>query len=280
GNHFVEVQAVDAVYDEAAASVFGLAVGDVTVMIHSGSRGFGYQVCDEYVHSLVKAAKQYGIDLPDRQLACAPVQSAEGQRYLAVMRCAANYAWANRQALMHLVRGAFQSFLKASAESLGMDLIYDVAHNIAKMETHEVGGVAKTLCVHRKGATRAFPPGHPEVPAMYRHLGQPVIIPGDMGRNSYLLVGAQGAMDETFGSTCHGAGRVMSRTQARRTAQGGDIVKQLAERGIVVRGAGLAGIAEEQPAAYKDVNTVVDVVVRTGLARKVCRMRPLGVIKG
>jgi tRNA-splicing ligase RtcB len=181
---------------------------------------------------------------------------------------------------MHLVRRAFESYFAASADELGMDLIYDVAHNIAKLERHEVGGEEKTLCVHRKGATRAFPPGHPEVPAEYRHLGQPVIIPGDMGTNSYLLVGTQRAMEETFGSTCHGAGRVMSRSQAKRTAHGKDIVRRLAERGIVVRGAGLAGIAEEQPDAYKDVNTVVDVVQRAGISRRVCRMRPLGVIKG
>jgi len=280
GNHFVEVQVVDEVHDEAAATAFGLGVGSVTVMIHSGSRGFGYQVCDEYVHSLVKAAQRYQIGLPDRQLACAPVHSPEGERYLAAMRCAANYAWGNRQALMHLVRTAFEKFFQASPGELGMDLIYDVAHNIAKLETHTVGGRERTLCVHRKGATRAFPPGHPEVPAEYRHLGQPVIIPGDMGRNSYLLVGTQKAMDETFGTTCHGAGRVMSRKQATRTAHGHDVANRLERQGIIVRAPNWKGLAEEQPAAYKDVNAVVDVVHRAGLARKVCRMRPLGVIKG
>ncbi len=280
GNHFVEVQVVDEVYDAAAAEVFGLGVGSVTVMIHSGSRGFGYQICDEYVNSLVKAAQKYQIGLPDRQLACAPVNSAEGQRYLGAMRCAANYAWANRQALMHLVRVAFEEFFKSSPDALGMDLIYDVAHNIAKMEKHTVGGRERLLCVHRKGATRAFPPGHPEVPAEYRHLGQPVIIPGDMGRNSYLLVGTQKAMEETFGTTCHGAGRVMSRGQAIRTANGRDVAKRLEQQGIIVRGTDWKGLAEEQPAAYKDVNHVVDIVHRAGLSRKVCRMRPLGVIKG
>jgi len=280
GNHFIEVQAVDTVYDEDAAATFGLAVGDVTVMVHSGSRGFGHQVCDEYVHRLVKIAQRYGISLPDRQLACAPVNSPEGQRYLAAMRCAANYAWANRQMLMHLVRKAFASWFKRSPEELGMDLIYDVAHNIAKLERHTVGGRERELCVHRKGATRAFPPGHPEVPAEYRHVGQPVIIPGDMGRNSYLMVGTAKAMEETFGTTCHGAGRVMSRSQAIRTAHGRDVAKRLEEQGIIVRGAGWKGLAEEQPAAYKDVNHVVDVVHRAGIARKVCRMRPLGVIKG
>ncbi|MBM4041938.1 MAG: RtcB family protein [Planctomycetes bacterium] len=280
GNHFVEVQVVDEVYDQAAAEAFGLGVGSVTVMIHSGSRGFGYQICDEYVNSLVKAAQKYQIGLPDRQLACAPVNSPEGQRYLGAMRCAANYAWANRQALMHLVRLAFEEFFQSSPAALGMDLIYDVAHNIAKMEKHAVGGRERTLCVHRKGATRAFPPGHPEVPAEYRHLGQPVIIPGDMGRASYLLVGTQKAMEESFGTTCHGAGRVMSRTQAIKSAHGRDVARRLADQGIVVRGTDWKGLAEEQPAAYKDVNHVVEVVHRAGLSRKVCRMRPLGVIKG
>ena len=280
GNHFIEVQVVDRVFDEDAARVFGLELGGVAVMIHSGSRGFGYQVCDEYVHSLVRTARQYKIALPDRQLACAPVHSPEGQRYLGAMRCAANYAWANRQALLHLVREAFASFFKTSDRQLGMDLIYDVAHNIAKLEHHTVEGVERLLCVHRKGATRAFPPGHAEVPAEYRELGQPVIIPGDMGRNSYLLVGTQRAMDETFGSTCHGAGRRMSRTQARRIAHGRDIAKRLAAQGITVRAPNWKGVAEEQPDAYKDVNAVVDVVHRAGLARRVCRFRPLGVIKG
>jgi tRNA-splicing ligase RtcB len=280
GNHFVEVQVVDAIYDEEAARAFGLALGSVAVMIHSGSRGFGYQICDEYVNGLVKAAQKYGIELPDRQLACAPVNSPEGQRYLGAMRCAANYAWANRQTLLHLVRETFEHFFQASPASLGMDLIYDVAHNIAKMETHVVEGRERTVCVHRKGATRAFPPGHPEVPIEYRHLGQPVIIPGDMGRNSYLLVGTQKAMEESFGSTCHGAGRLMSRHAAIRTAHGRDVVKRLAEQGIVVRGPNWEGIAEEQPAAYKNVTAVVDVVHRAGLARRVVRLRPLGVIKG
>ena len=280
GNHFIEVQAVDQVFDAAAAERFGLGVGTVCVMIHSGSRGFGHQICDEYVHSLVKTAARYQISLPDRQLACAPVNSPEGQRYLGAMRCAANYAWANRQALMHLVRRAFEKVFGVPAEQMDMGLIYDVAHNIAKMEHHTIDGRERTLCVHRKGATRAFPPGHPEVPAEYRDLGQPVIIPGDMGTASYLLVGTQGAMDETFGSTCHGAGRVMSRSQAIRTAHGKDIVNRLKQQGIIVRGPNWKGIAEEQPDAYKDVNAVVDVVHRAGISRKVVRLRPLGVIKG
>jgi len=280
GNHFVEVQAIDTVFDEGAAAAFGLEAGQVCVMIHSGSRGFGHQICDEFVHSFVKVAARYGIALPDRQLACVPVHSPEGRRYLGAMRCAANYAWANRQALMHLVRRTFEKFFGMSAEELGMDLLWDVAHNIAKLERHTVGGRDRTLCVHRKGATRAFPPGHPEVPTAYRAIGQPVIIPGDMGTASYLLVGTQAAMDETFGTTCHGAGRTMSRTQATRIAHGKDIARALADRGIVVRAPGWKGIAEEQPDAYKDINSVVDVVHRAGLARKVVRFHPLGVIKG
>ena len=280
GNHFVEVQAIDTVFDEDAAAAFGLEAGQVCVMIHSGSRGFGHQICDEFVHRFVKVAERYGIALPDRQLCCAPVNSPEGQTYLGAMRCGANYGWANRQVLMHLVREAFEAFFQRPADALDLSLIYDVAHNNAKLERHTVGGRERTLCVHRKGATRAFPPGHPEVPAAYRAIGQPVIIPGDMGTASYLLVGTQAAMDETFGTTCHGAGRTMSRTQATRIAHGKDIARALADRGIIVRAPSWKGIAEEQPDAYKDVNRVVDVVHRAGLARKVVRLHPLGVIKG
>ena len=280
GNHFIEVQVVDEVYDAEAARVFDLAAGGITVMIHSGSRGFGYEICDNYVHSLQGAPGKYGIELPDRQLVCAPVNSKEGQRYLGAMRCAANYAWANRQVLMHLVRQVFEHFFKMSPRDLGMDLIYDVAHNIAKLERHKVGGVERTLCVHRKGATRAFPPGHPEVPEVYRGIGQPVIIPGDMGRYSFLLVGQPRAMEETFGSACHGAGRLLSRTAAVRMAQGRSIRKELEQKGIYALSHDRRGLDEEQPAAYKDVAMVVDVVHGAGLAKKVCRMRPLCVIKG
>ena len=283
GNHFLEVQVVDAVFDEAAASVFHLALGQVTVMLHSGSRGFGYQVCDDYLQLVEQAMPTYGIQVPDRQLACVPVNSDEGQSYLGAMRCAANYAWANRQGLMHLARQAFEQVFERSWQELGMALIYDVAHNIAKFERHRVspgGGQERLLCVHRKGATRAFPPGHPEIPAEYRSVGQPVIIPGDMGRNSYLLVGAQGAMEETFGTVCHGAGRMMSRTQAVREAAGRSIEKELESLGVIVMGRGRKGIAEEQPKAYKDVNDVVHVVHSAGIARKVVRMKPIGVIKG
>jgi len=280
GNHFLEVQAVDEVYDAAAADAFGVAEGAVTFMIHCGSRGFGHQVCDDFLKVMQKAVRKYGIDLPDRQLCCAPVESDEGQRYLAAMRAAANFAWANRQTIMHLVREAVASTLGASAERLGLRLVYDVCHNIAKMETHATPAGRRRLCVHRKGATRAFPAGHPEVPAAYRALGQPVIIPGDMGRYSFLMVGEAQAMDETFGSVCHGAGRAMSRSQARKQVRGEEVRRRLAQAGIVARSRSSKGLAEEHSGAYKDVADVVGVVERAGLARKVCRLRPLGVVKG
>ena len=280
GNHFVEVQVVDEIYDPEAAGIFGLHLGQITLMIHSGSRGLGYEICDNSIHSLQNAPQKYGIELPDRQLVCAPVNSPEGQRYLGAMRCAANYAWANRQVLMHLARQVFEHFFKMSPRDLGMDLIYDVAHNIAKMERHAVGGKERMLCVHRKGATRAFPPGHPEVPEAYRGVGQPVLIPGDMGRYSFLLVGQPRAMEETFGSACHGAGRLLSRTAAIKSARNRSIKNELRAKGIFALAHGRHGLDEEQPEAYKDVGIVVDVVQRAGLAKKVCRMRPLGVIKG
>jgi tRNA-splicing ligase RtcB len=280
GNHFVEVQVVDEVYDDTAAQVMGLRAGQITVMVHSGSRGLGYEVCDNSIRDLHGAPARYGIELPDRQLVCAPVESPEGQRYLGAMRCAANYAWANRQVLMHLIRRTFEHFLKTGPKELGMELVYDVAHNIAKLETHRVDGRERRLCVHRKGATRAFPPGHPELPEAYRAIGQPVLIPGDMGRCSYVLVGRPRAMEQTFGSACHGAGRLMSRTAAIALARGRSIKKELQAQGIFALAHGRDGLAEEQPDAYKDVSMVVDVVHRAGLAAKVCRMRPLGVIKG
>ncbi|MBI3020643.1 MAG: RtcB family protein [Candidatus Omnitrophica bacterium] len=280
GNHFLEVQAVETVYDEQAANVLGLHSGHVTVMIHSGSRGFGYQICDDYLDVTERTMAKYGISVPDRQLACAPISSDEGQRYLGAMRCAANYAWSNRQCLMHLARLTFERVFGKSWEQLGMHLVYDVAHNIAKFETHRVEGRDQTVCVHRKGATRAFPPGHPETPEGYREIGQPVIIPGDMGRHSYVLVGTQQAMEESFGSCCHGAGRVMSRSEAVRQAAGRSIEQELERQGIIVMGRGRKGVAEEQPSAYKDVNDVVQVVHNAGLAKRVARMRPIGVIKG
>ena len=276
----MEVQAVERIDDERAANLLGLFEGQVTVMIHSGSRGFGYQICDDYLDVTSAAMARYGISVPDRQLACTPLTSEEGLAYLGAMRCAANYAWANRQCLMHLARRTFERTFQRSWEDLGMRLVYDVAHNIAKFERHRVDGKEQTLCVHRKGATRAFPPHHPETPDAYQTVGQPVIIPGDMGRHSYVLVGTPSAMEESFGSCCHGAGRVMSRSEAVRRAAGRSIEHELAAQGVIVMGRGRKGVAEEQPAAYKDVNDVVDVVHNVGLAKRVARLRPLGVIKG
>jgi tRNA-splicing ligase RtcB len=280
GNHFLEVQVIDQLYDADLCDEFGLTEGQVTVMIHSGSRGLGYQVCDDYSKSMMRCLQKYNINVPDRQLACAPVNSTEGKTYLGAMKCAANYAWANRQCLMHLTRQAFERTFNMSWQKMGMFLVYDVAHNIAKIEKHTVGGEEKTLCVHRKGATRAFGPGHPALPERYKRTGQPVIIPGDMGRNSYLLVGTQKAMEETFGSTCHGAGRVKSRTAATRTISLDRLLKELESKGIIVKASGRGTIVEEAPQAYKDINEVVNVVHNVGISKRVCRMRPLGVIKG
>ena len=279
GNHFLEIQVIDQLYDSELCDAFGLDLGQVTVMIHSGSRGLGYQVCDEYVRSMVRCLEKYKINVPDRQLACAPVNSPEGEAYLSAMKCAANYAWANRQCLMHLTREVFEKVLAQPWEKLGMRLIYDVAHNIAKIEKHNIGVGEKKLCVHRKGATRAIPPGHPALPPRYKKTGQPVIIPGDMGRNSYLLVGTEKA-SETFFSTCHGAGRLKSRTAAKRTIDTNVLLKDLASKGIIVKASGRGTLVEEAPQVYKDVNEVVDVVHNAGISKRVCRMRPLGVIKG
>jgi tRNA-splicing ligase RtcB len=280
GNHFLEVQVVDHVFDEPAAQAMGLKKDLVCVMIHSGSRGLGYQVCDDALGMLRRVPEKYGISLPDRQLACAPVNSPEGQKYIAAMRAAANFAWCNRQLLMHQAREVFASVFGRSWQELQMNLVYDVCHNIAKFEEHTVQGKLKKLWVHRKGATRAFPPNHPEVPAQYRKIGQPVLIPGDMGRASWVLAGQQGSMEKTFGTTCHGAGRAMSRTAAFEEAAGRRIDKELEARGVIARAQSRRGLAEEQPKAYKNVDDVVDVVDRAGLSRKVARMRPIGVIKG
>jgi tRNA-splicing ligase RtcB (3'-phosphate/5'-hydroxy nucleic acid ligase) len=280
GNHFLEVQVVDHIFDEDAAGVLGLEKDMVCVMIHSGSRGLGYQVCDDALVMLRKAPAKYGLDLPDRQLACAPVNSPEGQRYIAAMRAAANFAWCNRQLLMQQARDVFAAVFGQSWQELQMNLIYDVCHNIAKFEEHVVDGKRKRVWVHRKGATRAFPPGHPEIPPLYRHIGQPVIIPGDMGRASWVLVGQPGSMERTFGTTCHGAGRAMSRTAAVKAAAGRRIDKELEARGVIARAQSRKGLMEEQPNAYKNVDDVVDIVHRAGLSRKVARMRPIGVIKG
>jgi tRNA-splicing ligase RtcB len=280
GHHFLEVQVVDRIADARAAGAMGLRAGQVCVLIHSGSRGLGYQVCDDTLRIFRKVPERLGIDLPDRQLACAPIQSAEGQHYLGAMRAAANYAFGNRQLLMWQTREVFERIFGSTWKTLGMTLVYDVAHNMAKFEDHVVDGVEKTVCVHRKGATRAFPPGHADVPERYRAVGQPVIIPGDMGRASWLLVGAPGSMERTFGTTCHGAGRAMSRTASVKDARGRNIAKELADQGIVAKARSRRGLDEEQPRAYKDVDRVVDVVHRAGISQKVARLRPLGVIKG
>ncbi|MGB8990450.1 MAG: RtcB family protein [Desulfobaccales bacterium] len=280
GNHFVEVGYVLEIYDAALAAKLGLFKDQVTVIVHTGSRGLGHQVCEDYIKVMLKASAKYGIELPDRQLCCAPLTSPEGKQYLAAMAGAANFAFANRQMITHWVRESFEQVFHMGPRDLGLELVYDVAHNIAKLETHVVEGKPRKLCIHRKGATRAFPPHHPEVPEAYRETGQPVLIPGDMGRYSFVLVGTEKALTETFGSTCHGAGRRMSRHHAKKVARGRFIVKELAEKGIIVRGAGRATIDEEISEAYKDVEGVVNVVHGAGIAKKVAKLKPLGVIKG
>jgi tRNA-splicing ligase RtcB len=280
GNHFIEVQYIEEVFDEAVANSFGLFPGHVAVMVHTGSRGFGHQVCTDFLEIMEEAARKYKITLNDKELACAPVRSRESQDYLSAMSAAANYAWANRQCLAHWTRETFMSFFGMGPADLGMGLVYDVAHNIAKLESHTVNGKKRKLLVHRKGATRAFPPGHPELPDLYRHTGQPVIIPGDMGRASYVLAGTDKAMQETFGSACHGAGRIMSRHQAIKKAKGRAIWRELEDQGVIVKSTGRETLAEEMPEAYKDVSEVVDVVHKAGIAKKVARLRPMGVVKG
>jgi len=281
GNHFLEIQVVDEIYDPKAAEAMGITqVGQVTIMIHTGSRGFGHQTCQDHLDIMEEAHRKYGISLPDRQLACAPIKSEEGQTYLRAMHCAANFAFANRQAIAHWTRQAFAKIFNATPEALGMRQVYDVAHNIAKIEDHEWEGKKVRVCVHRKGATRAFPPGHPETPEAYRAVGQPVLIPGDMGRYSFVLVGTEGAMRESFGTTCHGAGRMMSRKGALREAKNRNIAKEMETQGILVRAQNKATLAEEASYAYKDVANVVEVVHNAGIARKVARLRPIGVVKG
>ncbi len=280
GNHFLEIDVIDEIYDEYIASAFGLEKGGVAFQIHSGSRGFGYQICDDYLEVMQEAVRKYSIELPDRQLACAPVESPEGKRYLAAMACAANYAWANRQVMMALTKRAVAKVLASSEAALGLRLLYDVCHNIAKLETHTVEGREVTLCVHRKGATRAFPAGHRDVPDAYRAVGQPVLVPGDMGTCSYVCVGTGATMRETFGSTCHGAGRVMSRAKAKKMAAGRNLEQEMSDRGVFVMAEGKRTLAEEMPDAYKDVTEVVDVMERAGIAKRVVRLKPLGVVKG
>ena len=280
GNHFLEIDVIEEIYDPEVANAFGLWENQIAVQIHCGSRGFGHQVCSDYVKRLQKAVKKYKIQLPDRQLVCAPIDSPEGRAYYGAMACAVNYAFVNRQVLAMGVREAFEQVLAGKVKHSDLFQVYDVAHNIAKFEEHQVDGRRVKLCVHRKGATRAFGPEYEGLPTDYRDVGQPVLVPGSMGTASYVLVGTQKAMDLTFGSTCHGAGRVMSRTKARKTVWGADLKEELEEEGIVVRAGSMRGLAEEAPLAYKDVSRVVEVVHGLGIAHKVARLRPLAVIKG
>jgi tRNA-splicing ligase RtcB len=281
GNHFLEIQKVDKICNEKTAKAFGIThEGQVTVMIHCGSRGYGHQVCSDYLRVMEHAVQKYKISLPDRELACAPGNSSEAKDYIEAMACAVNYAFANRQAIMHWVRQSFQQVYHEDPERFGLKLVYDVAHNIAKGETHNIDGSQKKVWVHRKGATRAFPAGHPDVPDDYRSEGQPVLIPGSMGTSSWVLVGSQKAMDLTFGSTAHGAGRMMSRSAAKRQFWGGDIKSALEKRGIVVRAASASVLAEEADPAYKNVDIVADVSDKVGIATKVARLVPLAVVKG
>ncbi len=281
GNHFLEVAVVAEIYDQEAAKAMGIGdIGQVVVWIHTGSRGFGHQVCSDYLGLLGEAVKRYGISLPDRQLACAPVSSPEGRDYLAAMACAANYAWTNRQCITHWTRESFIKVFGKSLSELGLEQVYDVAHNIAKIEEYTIDGKKHTLCVHRKGATRAFPAGHPDIPDVYRNIGQPVLIPGDMGRCSYILLGTETAMKESFGSTCHGAGRAQSRAAAKRSLRGADVARALAAKGITVKTGDMGSLAEEASEAYKDVTDVVDVTHNAGISHKVAKATPIGVIKG
>jgi tRNA-splicing ligase RtcB (3'-phosphate/5'-hydroxy nucleic acid ligase) len=280
GNHFLEIEVVEEIFDKDAATAFGLELNMIAVLIHSGSRGLGYQVCDDYLARMVKNSSALGFTLPDRQLACAWLDSTQGRDYLEAMACAANYAWANRQILMHWTRVTFEKCLRKSPRDIGMRLLYDVCHNIAKIETFPLDNREAQLCVHRKGATRAFPPGHRALPDRYRKTGQPVLIPGDMGTGSYVLAGTEKAFKETFGSTCHGAGRLMSRTQAMKASKGRSITRELADKGVVVMASGRETLREEIPEAYKNLDMVVDVVDRAGISKKVARLRSLGCIKG
>jgi tRNA-splicing ligase RtcB len=281
GNHFLEIQKVSKIYDDRSASTMGLYEGQITIMVHSGSRGLGHQICGDYLKIMQRAPFADKIKLPDRQLACAPMNSSEGKRYFGAMVCAANYAVVNRHCLAHWVRLALESIFKKSAEKLDLSLIYDVSHNIAKIETHTINGNARKVCVYRKGATRAFGPESSGIPEVYKEIGQPVIVPGDMGRYSYIMVGTKQAMQESFGSTCHGAGRVMSRARAKKEVNGSKLKHELLEKkGIIVLAQSLQGLAEEAPQAYKDVSKVVEVAHNAGLSKKVAKLEPLGVIKG
>ena len=280
GNHFLEIDVVEEIYDSNAAGIFRLFQGQVVIQIHTGSRGLGYQVCDDYLKILLQASRKYGFNLPDRQLACAPVKSQEGQDYLSAMQAAANFAWNNRQVIMYLAKKVFKDTFNQTDSELGFNLVYDVCHNIAKIEKHKINGNEKELCVHRKGATRAFPPGSKMIPVKYQSIGQPVLIPGDMGRYSFVAVGTKKAMEETFGSSCHGAGRNLSRKKAMKNAKGRNLIEELKQKGIVIQAKGYRTIAEEMPGAYKDVSDVVEVMHKEGITKKVAKLRPIGVIKG
>jgi tRNA-splicing ligase RtcB len=281
GNHFLEIQVVKEIFDSHIAGVMGITeIGQILVLIHTGSRGFGHQVCTDHLRVMEGAVSKYGIKLPDRQLACAPIESSEGKDYLAAMACAANYAWVNRQCIAHWARESFSKVFGKNPDTLGMKQIYDVAHNIAKIEEHMIDGRKLKACVHRKGATRAFPAGHEDTPSRYKEIGQPVLVPGDMGRCSFVAVGTKKAMAETFGSTCHGAGRMLSRGAAKRSMKGGDILRELESRGITIKAGSVPSLAEEASRAYKDVTEVVDVVHQAGISKKVAMAIPVGVIKG
>jgi tRNA-splicing ligase RtcB (3'-phosphate/5'-hydroxy nucleic acid ligase) len=279
GNHFLEISRVTDIYDKVAADAFGLWEGQAVMQIHCGSRGLGHQICTDYVKTMLNASRRYGIELPDRELAAGPIDSDEGRQYFAAMACAANYAWNNRQVIMWRAMAALEKALSIGPRALGAGLVWDVAHNIAKFEEHEVDGEMKKVLIHRKGATRAFGPGRRELPDRYRRVGQPVLIPGDMGRQSFVCVGTDAA-EETFSSTCHGAGRNLSRHAAKNQARGRNIIKELAAKGIVIRAEGMGTVVEEMPEAYKDVAEVVKVMHEAGISRKVARLVPMAVVKG
>jgi len=280
GNHFIEVDVIERIFDEPAARAMGLEAGCLTLQLHCGSRGFGHQICSDYVRQFQDAARKYNIQLPDRELVCAPLTSPEGEDYLAAMACAANYAFCNRQVLTHFAREAFEQVLAGRVSDWELRQIYDIAHNMGKVETHEINGKPMQVCVHRKGATRAFGPGHPDLPAAYLSIGQPVLVPGSMGTSSWILVGTEASMALSFGSSCHGAGRTMSRKKAKKTVRGDRLLDELEQKGIQIRARSMSGLAEEAPQAYKDVDAVVEVVVNAGIARKIARLRPLAVVKG
>lgn len=280
GNHFIEVDRVDEIYDELAAQRMGLFPDQVVVQIHCGSRGFGHQVCTDYVNRFQRTVRDYGLNLPDRELVCAPLSSPEGQDYLAAMKAAANYAFVNRQVLTHYIRRSFEQVLAGKVKNFQVYQVYDIAHNMAKVEEHDIGGRRVRVCVHRKGATRAFGPGSPVLPDVYRDIGQPVLVPGSMGTASWVLLGTAGSMDQTFGSTCHGAGRTMSRSQAKKQVRGSELRESMEAGGIHVRAGSMSGLAEEAPEAYKDVDRVIEVVHGAGVAKKVARLTPLAVVKG